>query len=139
MKSVVVGGMFNVTLDVVDQGGNSITRIDSTTPQAYSVVTIKNFCPLPKAVEVEVSLPNGMRRLEFTIAGNAQRMWTDASPLIASNGTASVDCALDRNGGSSARNEPIQFDRLSQRPAVSLSFFRVSDPNVPFQITVDAG
>jgi hypothetical protein len=138
-KTVVVGGMFNVTFDVVDQRGKSVPSIDATTAQAYNIVTIKNFGPVPKAVEVEVSLPGGVRPLEFLVAGNGTSTWTDITPLIASNGRASLDCRLRRGSGPNRRNEPIQFHRLAQRPAVNLSFSRVSDPNVPFQITVDAG
>jgi hypothetical protein len=139
VKSVVVGA-FNVEFDVVDQHGISLPTIDAYTPKAYNLVRITNTGPLPKAVEVEVILPNGKRSLEFMIAGSAHASWSDATPLIAAvSGTASCDRTIERNSGMKRKNEPIQFQRLSQRPAHSLSFFRVRDPAVPFQIAVDAG
>lgn len=118
----------------------AIPVIETKWRVGYSLVRITNTGPLPKAVEVEVILPNGKRSLEFMIAGSAHASWTDATPLIAAvSGTASRDRTIERNSGMKRKNEPIQFQRLSQRPAHSLTFFRVRDPAVPFQITVDAG
>jgi hypothetical protein len=130
--------MFKVTLDVVDAGG-PVTKIDRASPQAYCTVRVENITPLPKSLQVEVQLPNGMRRIEFKIAGSAAAFWQDATPAIAGHGgQALVDCKIDRNGGAPNHNEPIELIRLSQRPATSLSFQPVIDPTLPFQITIHA-
>ena len=69
MKSVKVAGMFKVTLDVVDNAGSSISRIDSSSGLCRNVVTIKNICTLPKQVGVDVSLLNRTTSVEFLVGG----------------------------------------------------------------------
>jgi len=131
--------MFRVTLEVVDQSGNSISSIDATTNNPRNRVTVENICQLPKAVEVEVSLLNGQQRLEFMVAGQGQSDWRDTTSLIASKGKAMLECLVARNAGFAGQNEPIQFDQLSSRPAINTTFFPVNDTNVPFQITINVG
>lgn len=138
MKSVLVGGIFYVEFDIVDQSGNSISTVDNAT-RAYNTVKIKNTAPVPRCVEVEVSLPNGKRRLEFMVAGRGEQQWKDSTSQIAPNGIASRECRVVRVNGFPSSQEPIQFDRLSQRPVNGTQFVPVPDPAVPFQITVTAG
>jgi hypothetical protein len=136
VKPILVGGKFHVTCEVLE-GSTVISQIDSTTIAPRNRVTIKNVSALPKAVEVEVSLPNASARLQFDVNGLRQSGWTDrTSVVIASMGTTTLECDIVHTGGTPNTHEPIQFDKLSSKPALGTTFYPESDPKVPFQITI---
>ena len=140
MKSVRVAGMFNVTLDVEDHLGRSISRIDSTMRGCRNVVSIKNICTLPKQVGVEVLLPNGTTSVEFLVGGStSSSKWSDQTAgAIANGGTGKLGCSMRRTSGPNSFGESIQLDKLYSGDGPPKPLVPVVTSKIPFQITIDA-
>ncbi|QAU37143.1 hypothetical protein XH86_05165 [Bradyrhizobium guangdongense] len=139
MKAVRVTGVFQVTLDVLDNSGTSITSIDALTIGCRHVVTVKNFSTSPKQVSVEVSLLNGTTSLEFLVGGYSASQWTDQTHGTIAGGTeGKLSCYLERTSGPNSLNEPIQLVRLKAGDGPPKPLYTVRSSHIPFADTIDA-
>jgi hypothetical protein len=131
---VKVSGLLSVSMDVIDNVGTTISKIDSTTSGPHHIVDIENISTVPRGAKIVALLPNSSRGIEFVQGGAALSGWNDEVKNIPSGATRRLGCDLRRNSGPSASGEPIQCDELYENRG-TLAWARLY-AGVPFQITI---
>jgi hypothetical protein len=113
-------------MEVLDQVGTVLSRIDVSVGNARHVVHVENIS----------TLPNGTARIEFVDSSGATASWDNFVLRIPPGKTRDLECPLRRNSGGMAYNEPLQCDKVYDRRGTLP--WRQLTAGIPFQMTIHA-
>jgi hypothetical protein len=123
-------------MEVLDQVGTVLSRIDVSVGNARHVVHVENISTLPRDARVAATLPNGTARIEFVDSSGATASWDNFVLRIPPGKTRDLECPLRRNSGGMAYNEPLQCDKVYDRRGTLP--WRQLTAGIPFQMTIHA-
>jgi hypothetical protein len=126
-------------MEVLDSNGVCLTKIDRSVSGPRHVIHVENISSLPRGAKAKASLPNGMRRLEFTTTTGPSADWEDETLRISAFGIADLECPIARNNGPAARSEPLQCDELHDKLGVAAAWQQLTAGSIPFQVRIDVG
>jgi hypothetical protein len=126
----IVAGLFVVRMDIVDADGQVISAINASTLRPRHVVEIENITTLPWDVRVYITLPYGIRSLEF--ANSAKSSWMGEAMRIPPSALQQVSMELVRASGANGAEESIRCVEIHEKYGFR-PWTRVVSSRLPFR------